>query len=373
MMKKKIGLIINPIAGIGGAVGLKGSDGEEIQRLAFKYGAEKKSWQKAEIALRELLPRASDIIIYAASGEMGEILAKSLGFDTVVIGTVSEKTSARDTETAAKLMAQLPIDVLLFAGGDGTARNICVAINDKLPVVGIPAGVKIHSAVYATTPVAAGKALSAYLWGGSKIHVAEVMDIDEHQYRSGHLQAKLYGYLMVPTVRGGMQNPKAASYHQENDLGGLAHDIADRIDTENDSNICYIFGAGSTVNGVMAYLGLKGTLLGIDVVRDGQILIADTNEEKLLEIVQNNPCRLIITSIGGQGHIFGRGNQQLSPEVIRHIGLDHIWVVAAARKIYELDNQNLYVDTGDVDLNESLRGYRKVIVGYQETLVCQVL
>ena len=372
-MKKKVGLIINPIAGIGGAVGLKGSDGEVVQQLALDRGAEKKAWQKAEVALRELLPRASDIIIYAASGEMGENLAKFLGFDTVVIGTVSEKTSARDTESAAKLMAQIPIDVLIFAGGDGTARNICVAINDKLPVVGIPAGVKIHSAVYATTPTAAGKALSAYLWGGAKTHVAEVMDIDENEYRSGYLQAKLYGYLIVPTVRGGMQNSKAASYHQENDLGGLSHDIADRIHAENDHNICYIFGAGSTVNGVMAYLGLKGTLLGIDVVKDNQILIADANEEELLEIVQHNPCRLIITSIGGQGHIFGRGNQQLSPEVIRHIGLDHIWVVAAARKIYELDNQSLYVDTGDLELNESLRGYRKVIVGYQETLVCQVL
>ncbi len=355
---------------------LKGSDGADVQAEALARGAVKKAGIKAGQALEQLMPLAGELEVYAGAGEMGAALAASMGFKVTVLqgaGQGGVFTSAADTEAVARQLAVLPVDVLLFAGGDGTARNICAAVPAGLPVVGVPAGVKIHSGVYATSPFAAGKAAYAALNGAVELHDAEVMDIDEAEYRAGRLQARLYGYLSVPSIRGVMQNPKAASHHQAGDVSGLCHEIEERISEANDPAVCYIFGAGSTVMAVMRHLGLEGSLLGVDVVQNGKFLVKDATEADLLAISAKHPCRLIITAIGGQGHIFGRGNQQLSPAVIRQIGPERIWVVAAAAKIYSLADQRLFVDTGDEALNSQLRGYRKVIVGYQETLVCQVM
>ena len=377
-MSKMLGLIVNPVAGIGGAVALKGSDGPEIQRQALALGAVKKAESKAAQALELLRPLSGELVVCAGKGEMGAELAASMGFTPKILAgsddsSNSGATSAADTEMLARRMADLPVDLLLFAGGDGTARNICASLPPGFPVVGVPAGVKIHSGVYATSPEAAGRAAYAALTANVAMHEAEVMDIDEDEYRSGRLQARLYGYLSVPSIRGIMQNPKAASHHQADDVSGIGYEIADRIAAETDGDTCYVFGAGSTVNHIMRYLGLEGSLLGVDVVQRGKFLARDATETKILQIAEQNPCKLIITAIGGQGHIFGRGNQQLSPAVIKQIGLDRIWIVAVASKIYSLTDQRLFVDTGDETLNSALRGYRKVIVGYQETLVCQVL
>jgi predicted polyphosphate/ATP-dependent NAD kinase len=372
-VKYKIGLIINPIAGIGGAVGLKGSDTEEIQKLAFERGAQKKAAQKAKLALEELSPPGVDVAVYAAPGEMGAELAASMGFDVTVTGHIGEKTTPADTVRIAREMSDIPVDILMFAGGDGTARNIYTGIDVAVPCLGVPAGVKIHSAVYATTPSAAGKALAACLENRASFREAEVMDIDEDQYRKGRVQARLFGYLSVPAIKNMMQNPKAASHNDDNDVAGICQEIKDQIAAESGRNRRYLFGAGSTVYRIMDFLGAKGTLLGIDVWENGHFLAKDAAEAELLELTRGKLCTLIITVIGGQGHIFGRGNQQLSPVVIRQIGLENIHVVAAAGKIYSLPGQTLFVDTGDEELNNRLRGYRKVIVGWQETLVCRVM
>ncbi len=371
MAKKKLGLIVNPVAGIGGAVGLKGSDGAEVQKLALQRGAVKKAGMKAKLALEAVLPLAEEFDLYAAPGEMGEDLAKSLGLPCEVVGHSTETTTPADTEAAARAMAALPVDVLLFAGGDGTARNVAAALGPVLPVVGVPAGVKIHSAVYACSPAAAGKALQACLSGTTPLREAEVMDIDEEEYRSGRLRARLYGYLSVPVLRGVMQNPKAASHNSADDVGGICEELKDRIGAALPGQ-CFIFGAGSTVTAAEKALGIEGTLLGIDIYAEGKLFAKDVAEKELLAFTKQHPCKLVITAIGGQGHIFGRGNQQLSPEVIRQIGPENIWVVAAASKIYSLPDQCLFVDTGDEELNAQLRGYRRVLVGWQETLVCEV-
>lgn len=375
-MRKKLGVIINPVAGIGGSVGLKGSDGLAIQQEAFSRGAIKRSADKVKVALTKLLPLADKLTIYAGQGEMGANLATSMGFTTVIVPLQNSSnkltTTAADTEAIAKYLAALPVDVLLFAGGDGTARNICASVPAQFPVIGIPAGVKIHSAVYATSPAAASRALFACMTASVPFHEAEVIDINEEEYRAGRLKTSLYGYLSVPLLQGVMQNPKAASHLSPNDISGLCYDVAERITTENSPCTCYIFGAGSTVKSILHHMGHEGSLLGIDVLQNGKFIAQDATEADLLAITQQYPCRLILTVIGGQGHIFGRGNQQLSPAVIKHIGLDNILIVAAASKIYSLANQNLFVDTGDEALNEHLRGYRRVIVGYQNTLVCQV-
>lgn len=370
-MNKKLGLVINPVAGVGGPVGLKGSDGSEIQAMAMQRGAVKKAGYKTRLALEGIMSLQNEITVYAAPGEMGADLARGMGFETVVVGKLDNVTTGSDTRRIANELSKIPVDVLVFAGGDGTARDVCAAIPSTLPVVGVPAGVKIHSAVYATSPAAAGKALYACLSTKISVRQAEVMDIDEEMYRAGKLQTALYGYLAVPILRGVMQNQKAASFNNGNDVGGICEEIKDRI-RESSSNIYYIFGAGSTVIAVEKSLNYEGTLLGIDVLCKGILCEKDIGEKELLKITKNNECRLIITPIGGQGHIFGRGNQQISPAVIRQIGLDSIWVVAAASKIYALPDQCLFVDTGDDALNEELRGYRRVIIGWQESLVCRV-
>ncbi len=168
-----------------------------------------------------------------------------------------------------------------------------------------------------------------------------------------------------------MQNPKATSHNNIDDVGGISEEIQDRIKKEN-PNQCFLFGAGSTVTSIEKAMGLPCSLLGIDAFLNNEVIGNDLREEDLLKITKEHPCKLIITVIGGQGHIFGRGNQQLSPEVIKQIGIENIWVVATASKIYSLPDQSLYVDTSDNELDNELRGYRRVIVGWQEYLVCKV-
>lgn len=371
-MKKRIGLIINPVAGIGGAVGLKGSDGEDIQRLALEKGAEKKSGARAREALLALMPFVEEIAICAAPGEMGAGLARELGFETLVVGQTDPATTAADTRRIARALCNLPVDVLLFAGGDGTARDICAALPQGFPAIGIPAGVKIHSAVYAVSPGAAGRAAAAFLQGNVRLRPADVMDLDEDAYREGRLSARLFGYLTVPDIRRVMQNPKAASHNSDDDLGGLCAEAAEQL-AACWPQTCVLFGAGSTVHALMRHMGLSGTLIGVDAAQNGRLVAKDADEKTLLSLAQKHPCRIVITPIGGQGHLFGRGNQQFSPRVIRAVGLDNILVVAAAAKIYSLPDQQLYVDTGDAALDAALRGYRRVVVGWQEALVCNVV
>lgn len=370
---KNIGLIINPIAGIGGRVALKGSDGDEIQTLAFQRGAEKESQIKARIALEILKRGKESITIYTAPHDMGEALAKEMHFSTrAVIEKKKDKSSANDTKEAAKAMEERGVDLILFAGGDGTAIDLFEAIGDRIPVIGIPAGVKIHSAVYANNPRHAGMAAMKFLqMKHSHTYVAaEVMDIDEKLFRQGIVNVKLYGYMKIPYFKKMMQHPKAASWHNESDISGIYFEIKDRM--EKNKEYYYVFGTGSTIQGIMQRMGLHGSLLGIDVVRDGSILLSDATEGQLLELLKGKNTKLIITAIGGQGHIFGRGNHQLSPKVIRMIGSDNIWITCYADKIYNLENHALYTDTSDKELDKEISGYRKVIIGYQEELICRV-
>jgi predicted polyphosphate/ATP-dependent NAD kinase len=414
---KRLGLIINPVAGIGGAVGLKGSDGEEIQALAWERGAEKKAGKRMQLALEALLPLRDELIIITAAGAMGEDVAKALGFEVEVVRDFGESTTSADTEELAQALVAIPVDLLLFAGGDGTARNVYAETGDSFPVIGIPAGVKIHSAVYAMTPARGGETARAFLDGldGGSLHTncsdtgagravvnsaehsacvarlqkVEVMDIDEDAYRAGKLYTRLYGYMSVPSAPRAMQKPKAASHNSEEDVSGICFEIAERIamskvssgdarcdssdELEGADGVYYVFGAGSTVYAIMNCLGYVGTLIGVDVVHDGKVVREDATEAQLLKLLCGKNVRLIITAIGGQGHIFGRGNQQLSPEVIRTIGKENIWVVATTAKIFSLDDRCLYVDTGDDALDAELRGYHRVITGYSDEIVCRVL
>lgn len=369
-MQFKLGLIINPVAGLGGSVALKGSDGADTAAKALSLGATPLSNQRTALALTQLLPYQDKIQILTASGEMGERTAKALGFATEVVYQTPEVTTPEDTEQLAKQLKLLDVDLILFAGGDGTARNICAAVEDSIAVLGVPAGCKIHSGVYAITPKAAGRVVEMLVTGELvTLSDADVMDIDENAFREGTVKAKRYGEMQVPCELRYVQSVKNGG--KESDELVLS-DIAAWVISQMESDEQYIMGSGSTVAAIMEELGLDNTLLGVDLIQDQQLIGQDMTASQLLEAVEQAPTKLVITLIGGQGHIFGRGNQQLSPALIRKLGKDNIIVVATKTKLKALNGRPLIADTGDQELDELLSGYIKVITGYNDYVMYAV-
>jgi len=371
--KRKLGLIVNPIAGMGGRVGLKGSDGYKILRRARQLGAEPESPGRAATALKRISRIKDSIELITYPYEMGEDEAKECGFSPTVLGSVTKgNTTSGDTENAAQEMLKLGVALLLFAGGDGTARDIYRVIGSKIPVLGIPAGVKIHSAVYASTPQNAGDLAAMYLGGessGIRLREAEVMDIDEQAFRENRLSAKLYGYLKVPYERRLVQSAKAGSVSgEETAMDAISCDVINNMKDD----YLYIIGAGTTTRGIMEKLGLKNTLLGIDAVYKGNLVGSDLNEAQLLKLIEGKKAKIVVTVIGGQGFIFGRGNQQISAQVIKKVGRENIIVVATKNKILSLGGNPLLVDTGDDEVNKMLTGYSKVVTGLNERVMVRV-
>ncbi len=364
---KKIGLIVNPVAGMGGRVGLKGSDGIEIQQKARELGAEPEAPRRAMAALQEIFSFRDQFELITAPFTMGEEAARASGFQPQVVGHIEEgATTPEDTIAIAKEIASLGVELLVFAGGDGTARNIYQAVGDSIPVLGIPAGVKIHSAVYAINPKGAGKAMAALLNGkAAGFREAEVMDIDEEAFRAGSVRAKLYGYMKVPEIKAYMQSVKSGGYSEQNDLAGIAAEVVDRMEAD----VYYVIGPGTTTRSVMDALGLPNTLLGIDVVKNKELVAGDVNEKQLFQLLQGSRAAIIVTVIGGQGHVFGRGNQQLSPRILQLVGRENIMIIATKSKLFSIYPGSLLVDTGDPVLDSKLAGWVKVITSLGEDMM----
>ncbi|KKO46839.1 ATP-NAD kinase [Arsukibacterium ikkense] len=362
----RLGLIINPLAGLGGAVALKGSDGVAAEALAL--GAVPMAGERAAVALRQLHAMKGQFQIVTVAGEMGAVLCQQLGLDYQVCYTpATQPTVAADTEQAALAMAKQGVDLLLFAGGDGTARNLCSVLGDNTTVLGIPAGCKIHSGVYAISPQAAGK-LVQRLISGQLVTLAEapVMDIDETAFRHGVVKARRYGEMRIPAELRYVQSVKAAGKESE-EL--VLDDLAAYVVAIMEDNVRYVMGSGSTVAAVMAELGLANTLLGVDVVENGQLIASDVTAAELLALVTDYPSKLVITLIGGQGHVFGRGNQQLSPAVIKSIGRENIILLATKTKLQQLNGRPLLADTGDQALDKALHGLLNVLTGYNDYVI----
>ncbi|WP_119969626.1 ATP-NAD kinase family protein [Shewanella japonica] len=372
MKRFRLGLIINPLAGLGGSVGLKGSD--NVAELAISRGAEAKAGLRMKQALTVIKPFSEQVDIVTASGDMGETLALELGFSVKCVhqispGSSNNNTSAADTKQTVKALQDESLDLLLFAGGDGTARDIYSVVDDSLPVLGVPAGVKIHSGVYAITPNAAGVVVSMLLQGELvSLMSADVMDIDEEAFRKGTVKAKRFGEMLVPAEPRYIQAVKMGGKEvDELVLADIAADVINQMEDE-----LYIIGSGSTVAAVMEELNLDNTLLGVDVIHEQQIVASDVTANQLLELTQNKPTKLVITLIGGQGHILGRGNQQLSPELIKRIGKDNIIILATKTKLKALEGRPLIVDSGDPELDSALSGYYKITTGYHDYVMYQV-
>jgi predicted polyphosphate/ATP-dependent NAD kinase len=370
---KRLGLIVNPIAGMGGRVGLKGTDGAATVRRARELGAEPGASGRAVSALAETAGLlAASFVVLAAPAEMGEDAARRAGLVPTVVGSIQHgATTAEDTVAAARAMREAGVDLLVFVGGDGTARDVCRAVGEDVLVLGIPAGTKMHSAVYATTPRAAAHLIASFVRDRPiSCRLAEVMDVDEEAYRRGMLSTRLYGYLNVPDEHGLVQRLKLASPGSEvAALAGIADDVVERL-REGDR---LVVGPGTTTRAIANRLGLPKTLLGVDVYERDCLIAADVGEPDLLRLVEDRPTQIVVTPIGGQGYLFGRGNQQISPAVIRRVGRANLLVVATPSKLAALQGAPLLVDTGDVAVDAGLAGYTRVVTGYRAEVVYRVV
>jgi predicted polyphosphate/ATP-dependent NAD kinase len=363
---KRLGLIVNPIAGLGGRVGLKGTDGAAAKALAL--GAVPEAGSKARRALRMVPGTFVPGTVLTAAGGMGEHACESLSA-SIVYRPPGEATTANDTRAAALAMEAAGADLIVFSGGDGTARDILDCLGQRLPLLGIPSGVKMHSAVFATSPEAAGQLVALLLTGEPgrvRFVEREVMDVDEEGLRQGRLSARLHGYARVPEERRLVQAAKAGGVLSEDAaLDGAAH----RIASEMEPGALHLIGPGTSAKRVLTALGLAGTLLGVDAVIDGALAGRDVSEAEILKLAAGRSIRIIVGVTGGQGFVLGRGNQQISPPIIRRAELT---IIASVAKLVALQGGPLRVDTGDPDLDRALGGYARVVTGPGETMVMRI-
>jgi predicted polyphosphate/ATP-dependent NAD kinase len=274
--------------------------------------------------------------------------------------TIQGESSSADTKKAVRAFLESGVDLVLFCGGDGTARDVFDVTGADVPLLGIPAGVKMYSAVFAVDPASAADLVLA----SDRHHLrdAEVMDVDENAYRAGNLKTRLYGIARTPALAGKIQPAKQVYEEQDEERAKAA--IAQFIDEIMLTGTLYIIGAGTTTEAIFRRLGLKKTLLGVDVIRDRMPVAADCDEKTLLRLVEKYPnARIILSPIGAQGFILGRGNQQVSARLVRKIGIKNLIVIATPHKLAEIPY--LYIDSGDADLDREFGDTIQVISGYR--------
>ncbi|HXX56001.1 MAG TPA: ATP-NAD kinase family protein [Methanoregula sp.] len=355
---RRIGLVVNPLAGMGGSVGLKGTDGNEAEARA--RGARPGAGERAKAAL-EALTGVPGLHFVTCSGAMGEDIFRKAGiFRYEIVYRYSGESTAQDTRNAVRAFLDTGVDLVLFCGGDGTARDVYDVTGKEVPILGIPAGVKMYSAVFAVDPCSAAAILSAP--EGFALRDAEIMDIDEESYRRGTLRAILYGIARIPTLPGMTQLSKQV--FEEADEDRARAEIARFIGEVMLPDTLYILGAGSTIEAVARCAGIPKTLLGIDAVKNGMVVAADADERTLLALTEKEErIRIIVSPIGAQGFIVGRGNQQISARIVKRAGVGNVIVVATPHKLRE--TPVLYVDTGDPALDAAFGTSIQVISGYR--------
>lgn len=395
-----LGLVVNPVAGVGGPAGLAGSDGADVQRSALERGASARASERAALALAAL-PVGTTVL--TAAGTMGEDAVHAAGLSASVVYAPGSPTSAADTSAAARALADAGATLILFAGGDGTARDVAEgmrprvvertervessradvetqprfvsvasapSLNDpqasglhprlETAALGIPAGVKMYSPVFAVSPRAAGGLAAAWLDGGLPVQEREVLDIDEAAMRRARVEPRLYAMLPVPYRAGRTQARKAATPVDERDAAAAAARGAASLLRPG---VRYLLGPGGTMAELARALGVEKTPLGVDVVLDGRIVCAGASEQQLLAEIAQGPAQAVVSVIGGQGFLLGRGNQQLSARVLRALRPEPLIVVAPDSKLIDLHGRPLLVDTGDPDVDAALAGYVRVVTG----------
>lgn len=387
-----IGLVVNPVAGVGGPAGLAGSDGADVQRLAFARGARSRAQERTATALRVLAAQHPGLVMLTAAGAMGADAVRAAGLvPQVVYEAGSAGSAGADTSRAVVAVAAEGADLVLVVGGDGTLRDAVSGLGavsttpqetptavlsgvesaetgpilrscEPAPaVLGVPAGVKMYSPVFAVSPSAAGALAAEWVSrGGLPTEQREVLDIDEAAMRRARVDPGLHGFLRVPYRSGRTQARKAATPASE---AAAVEAAARGVVARMRPGVRYLLGPGGTTDQVARQLGLEGSPLGVDVVLDGRIIRTAASELELLAEIARGPAQAVVTVIGGQGFLLGRGNQQLSAFVLRALGDDPLLVVAPEQKLLDLHGRPLIVDTGDPELDAKLAGYARIITG----------
>lgn len=405
-----IGLVVNPVAGVGGPAGLAGSDGADVQHLALARGARSRVQERAVLALTELAARHPGLVVATADGAMGADAVRAAGLVPRVVWAPGRATAGADTTAAVGALAAAGADLILVVGGDGTLRDACAGLDaaasfdpmqDDTPdagrsagegsdiwrvvlqvesaagaagaagaaaagavvpaVLGVPAGVKMYSPVFAVSPRAAGAIAADWIdRDGLPTDDREVLDIDEAAMRQARVDPTLYGMLRVPYRAGRTQARKAATPVTE---AAAVEAAARGAVARMLPGVRYLLGPGGTTSEIARQLGVEGSPLGVDVVLDGAVRVRGASEQELLAQIAQGPAQAVITVIGGQGFLLGRGNQQLSAAVLRAIGPDPLLVVAPEQKLIDLHGRPLLVDTGDPDLDARLAGHVRIITG----------
>jgi predicted polyphosphate/ATP-dependent NAD kinase len=371
-MEHTIGLVINPIAGMGGTVGLKGTDGEEVLERARRLGAIPKIHERAELFLNALTSLISDIYVITPPGIMGEATCNKLKISYRSIPAEKfdhhlelYETNKSDTQVAIEQFIQEKVSIIVFFGGDGTARDILKIIGQQIPCLGIPGGVKVYSSVFAADPKKGAELISRFLQGKAPLVSSEVVDINEQAYRNDELQIRLYGYMSTPHAPMLIQGTKQSSPFTDDEKANqiaIGKTIIDEIQEDN----YYIFGPGTTIRTIFELLNLKKTLLGFDIILNNHVVERDVNEKKILEIVTKHDTSLVITPIGHQGFVFGRGNLQITPKVMEKIQKENIHIVCTRSKLDSLPNGCIRTDIRDPEMDANLRGYYRVLIDYNE-------
>jgi len=370
----KMGFIVNPIAGMGGKVGLKGTDG--VLKEAIAKGAKPIAPKRAVEFLQKLKENMMEITIEVLTcpSIMGEKEAKAASFPVNVLPMkIGKETSAEDTKTAVKLLITAKVKLIVFVGGDGTAKDILDAMQGygEVPVLGVPSGVKMYSGIFAVNPSDAVNVVLTFAGNQAEIAEFEIMDADEKAIRSDTFAVKLHGFLKGPFVPMRIQGSKQISPETVDEKENQTA-IARYVIEEMLPDATYILGPGTTVKRIAELLGVEKTVLGVDIYKKGKVIL-DVDERRIFEEVEDwQNTWIILSPIGHQGILLGRGNQQISPEIIKRVGKQHIIVAATKSKLQSIEGNVLRVDTGDAEVDNMLKGYIKVVTDYREWRLMQV-
>lgn len=365
----QIGVVVNPFAGLGGAVGLKGTDGPDSVAEALRRGARAKSGERARIALAHLAERVPGAELTIARGKMGEDWCEGLDLRLTITGPTALTGTARDTKEAARAMRAQ--DVIVFAGGDGTARDIA-SVAGGTGILGIPCGVKMHSGVFGVNPRAAGTMMADLVANPKRVNFvedAEVMDIDEVALRNGVLAPRLYGLARVPISRSLMQAAKGGP--RLNSAGALSSAAAEIV-AEMDVETLYIIGPGTSAQSVAKAAGQTASTLGVDAMIGRKIVAHDVDDASLLHLAKGRKLRIVLGVTGQQGFLLGRGNQQIGANLVRRAGREGLIILATEEKLTQLHQPRLLVDTGEPDLDLQLAGFVRVTTGKRRKMMMRI-
>lgn len=366
----RIGVVVNPYAGLGGAVGLKGTDGAATVAEALRRGARPQAGGRVRRAFQRLAALCPGTPLVAAPGQLGADHLAGLDLRVEELAMAAPEGTARDTLRAVRAMGA--VDLMVFGGGDGSARDVAAALAGKSAMLGIPCGVKMHSAVFALTPEAAGNLLAEIATRHGRIewrNDVEIMDIDERMLRAGSIAPQLYGYVRAPEARRRMQAAKGAP--RLSDAGHLAEAAAEIAATMQKETL-YVVGPGTSTGLIVRALGQEPTLLGVDAVLNGTVVARDADAARLEELAAHRAVKIVLSVTGRQGFLLGRGNQQISRAIVGKAGRDGIVVLASEAKLAGLAAPLLAVDTGDPQLDESLCGFIRVQTGAARFMLMRI-